>query len=445
MDITPAPVQQEDTKPKSKTKQIVEQHHHHETIIERPVDRIVEKQVVVEKEKLVKVPEVHTEALYNQLANIGARIEESKQKLNQLFDQIKYVANDPSKFKRLEETIGSSFVDVKSEVSTIKQELHRSLVEVKNAIARVQEGFGTIKLPPGKDYSNDFSTVIKLIDNVSKPLVSLDKLDEIKSFLSVLKQSLDKINFNPVVNVTTQKIEDTKTVQALDNVNNILAKLHDVITKRINEYSIKADTVKATIEDYLPKIVQLFESLSTQLKTMESKIPKLLVTELNNSNVAESINTDLVTILDLYRTELINSYNDIDLKTRNTYELLSIKVTEEFERLVNQKLFDMTVDLKSTISSIVKEEINSYLKSFRVEVDMPNNDLDSLSYLSLIKETIQTTLDSQKKYWTYVVNSFEQLPTDYTNYVGRIILVKRLSFFKRNKSFICDGQGWQLL
>lgn len=445
MDITPAPIQQEDNKQKSKTKQIVEQHHHHETIIERPVDRIVEKQVVVEKEKLVKVPEIHTEALYSQLANLNSRVEESKQKLNQLFDQIKYVANDPSKFKRLEDTLGASFKDIVSEVSSVKQEIHRNLVEVKNTISILEKGLGSIKLPSQKDYSNDFSTVIKLIDQSSKTLQSLGKLDEVKSFLSVLKQSIDKINFNPVVNVTTQKIDDSKTVQSLENVNNTLQKLHEVITKKILDYSFKADSVKATVENSQAQMTGLFETLSEQFKAIESRFPKLLVTELQNANISESINTDLSTILDLYRVELTNSYNDIDAKVRNTYELLSIKVTEEFERLVNQKLFDMTVDLKSSIASIVKEEINSYLKSFKVEVDMPTNELDSLSYLSVIKETIQSTLDAQKKHWLYVVNSFEQLPTDYTNYVGRIILVKRLSFFKRNKSFICDGQGWQLL
>lgn len=407
--------------------------------IEKPVERIIEKPVIVETEKIVQVKEVHTDALYEQLSYLNARNEELKQLIKTTLDQIKYVASDPNKFKALQKDLDTKLESFKGHVDSIKPDFYRNIESLRKELISITNKLESQKPDNNKNYDSNFELLNKLLQGMRGELVEITKIQDVISYLNIVKKSIDGLNINPKVSVTTQVIEDKNTQESLRLQTEEFKALREDQKSKLLEIIPKLDSVKASVESNLHSITKSVSDIEKVLEQVEVSIPDSVKQAMGEIGVDSIVTESMEYIVRDFQDNLSKELSKTISLIKKSLQESKEGFEKSFDTIMNQKVFDLTIDIQKSISLIVRDELNSYLSSFKVQVDVPDN---TLSLINIIQRTISDSLKQEPI--KYIVNKVEDLPVN-TNYLGRIVIVRYVSFIKRNKPYIFDGETWSQL
>lgn len=430
MEITPPKIQftlEEDIPTK-----IVEK----EVIKEVPVDRekIVERPVFVDREKIVQVPELKTEEFYKLVANINSRVQEVKDQFKEVSNQMKYLASDPQQIKKVSSKIDTLEKELKSTIETIGPTTYKNVESIRQEVVKLSQYVQNISKP--KDHTRDFQNIIEILNSIGKP--DLSKIDSISQYLTVLKQSVDKIKVNPEVKVTTQKIEDTATKEKLEEFTKSINALTNLISTKTKDTDFKLDVVKSLNESNIPLIQDNLKSIVELINKNHEKNPQLFTKILSESKIVDEIKHEIDSIIETNSKEFIKHFASVHHDTKQSIGEEFKAYREEFVRELNQRLFDITLDLKSSIHSILKEELEKSLSS--IKLDTP--DSPEVTMLSLIS-TIRETLRNERQPRVFIVSDVHSMNMIEDQIVGDSVLVKKVSFWKRNRLHTWNGTFWK--
>jgi succinylglutamate desuccinylase len=411
-----------------------------EVIVDRPIvvrkEVIVDRPVIVEKEKIVKVKDINLESIVTLINNISTKLEDLKSKNKESLDQLKYVASDPQQIKKL----GTRLETIQVEISrlanqpkepsndirfeNLRKDLNLVLTQVSN-------------LAKPKDYSRDIESIQNSINNLAQKDLGVEKFEEVKQYLTLIKQSVDKVEVKPEVRITTQQIEDTKTRVAVEEVTKAIGSLLSLNSSQSKESGFKLDVVKSLIEAHVPSIFNSLTKLQSTLETQVSGSSEIFLKTLKKSSMLSDIKSETESALESHLTylnsELNRLFSEIFTSIGSEFEAYR----EQFTREINQRLFDINLDLKSSVASILKEELNQFLS--RMKIDTDSSDGSVLSLLSTIKETIR----SEKAPRTYLVSTIHALNQIESPMIGDTSIVKKVNWFKRNQFYTWNGTYWE--
>lgn len=424
--------------------------------IEKPVDRIVEKEKIVEKpvvhfvdrEKIVTVPEVHTEALYGQLANLNARTEELKQLLKDFEGLIKVSFQDNSKFIKMENSFNSKVESLGYTIELLKPEIFKSADSLRKILVDISEKLSKPVQSP-KDYQPILEGINKAIHIwYSEINADTKKIKDITSYLPTIKAAIDSINVNPKVNVTTQVIEDKNTIEALKKQSEEFSKFTTDQKSKLLEILPKLDSVKATVEGKLTSMDRLVESILVTITNLKESLLQGIVEEVKKSGISEQVKKDLEQTYFQFSINLANGLEDFKNQITGGHKYFMEEVLDKFDQHIQSNTFNLSIILQREIPELVRKELNQYFSTIKLDVSLPpqepkedNSEQTLLSLLDLVKTTIKETLESKEPI-QFIVDTVDKLPIGNTNYIGRIIIVRYVSLFKRNKPFIYNGEIW---
>jgi len=421
-----------------------------ERIVEKkvkvPVERIIEKPVVVEREKLVTITDVKTEAFYEQLADLNSSVEKTKELVKQALDQMKYIASDPNKLKSIEELLSKQFSVNIQNIDSVKTESYKNLNVINQSINEIKTYIDKNKPSTSKDYTGDLNTIIRSLESLKLDLNSLNKLSDLSQYLTTIKSSIDRINVTPQVNVTTQKIEDENTKKALSSFTETFIRLESTILKQTKELENRMIQLESLVQKHVPDIymgmqetVKIHQQVSDKL---QSQFKQAIDSYKIEDRIKQTLTSYMIEKLKEDKSLLMAFFLELDKKIQLKFE----NSDSQFERVVNQKIFDLTLQLQTEISSILKSELNNYLSTINVEVPTPEVTVKSedsseavLSLLGIVKQTIQNSL---RKSEPTIVDSYGQLKTLPAK-IGDEACVRKYGLsIRRPKWFKFNGEVW---
>lgn len=423
-----------------------------EKVIERIIEKIVEveKPIIVEKEKLITVTntEVKTEEFYKLLSESNSSLEKTKQMVKEAMDQIKYIASDPNKLKSLESLIQNQFSVTNSNFDSLKGEFNKNIASLSVRLEELKPYIDKVKTNGSQESSSYLNSINAVISGIKTDLQSLSKISEVQQYLSLIKSSIDKIQVNPIVTVTTQKIEDTETKEAIKKFNETILSLKEVISTRIRGFEERLTILEAFIQPMVPSLKEKMDKTLEVHVELANSLASDVIQKFNDSAIPEKIIYSTKTLINELQEQYKVKANIVKDEVISSLKVHFENNNEDINRVVNQKIFDLSLQLKDIVSNLLQEELTKYLSNLKVDIPpitVQSNDSKEqvLSLLGVVKQTIRVAFLEMKNE-VIVVETLKDLK-DKIGKPGQEALVKKhpyMFFFNKSVWFKSNGQEW---
>lgn len=427
-------------KKKDKKDNIVERVIEKETVVE------VEKPIIIEKEKIVTVPEFKTEQFYKLVAESNSSLEKTKEMIKETMDQIKYIASDPNKLKNIENILLDKSTETSKNINSIKAEFDKNLGSLLVKIEELKSYIDRNKLP-FQDPTGILNTINTTVAGLKIDLGTLSKLSDIQQYLSVLKTSVDKIEVRPVVNVNTQKIEDENTRKAVEMFSDSMRIFKEVLERKMKSFEERIITLEALVQPAIPLLKEKMDKTIEAHIDIGNSLASEVISKFDSlqidKKILSSISSNLQSISEVNKNQIDDQYKVLNENIKVYFNDAQVIM----ERVINQKIFDLTLQLEKTISELVQKEFSSYLSNLKIDiipeikVEQETKEQDILSFLGSIKQVMEGVL-SQRDKEVIVVNTLHELKSK-SGKLGQEAVVKKYGFiFKYSAWFKYDGQEW---
>lgn len=385
------------------------------------------------------------EELYKLFSETNNSLEKTKSLVKESLDQIKFIASDPTKLKSIENLISDQFKFNTINVDSLKGEFNKNLGALSVKIEEMKSYIDKNKLP-FPDPTGNLNAINATIAGIKIDLNSLSKFSDIQQYLTILKSSIDKLNVNPVVNITTQKIEDTDTKAALLQFSTSVNDLKTSFVNKIKDFENRLIFLEALVQPAIPSLKEKMD------KTLEAQIEigTSISSEVISKLIEYKLDERIISKLQVYVDSVLSNQQKTseDLKSSMEKELKNYfeNSQKDFERIVNQKIFDLTIQLEDIVSGLLRKELSVYLSNLKIDVPpitVQSNDSkeEVMSLLGIVKQTIQSCFVGMEP-TIYIVDEFHQLKHLHTK-PGQEAVVKKYGFiFKRPVWFKFDGIEW---
>lgn len=421
------------------------------------VEKIVEKEIIVEKEKQIfidrpieKIIQKETikldDNLFKLIANINANLESFKKQVNEDFNRYKFDFQNRVEFKQLQGQIESILLKFENNSGETKSSIYKNLNSIRQELILLVDVVKNIPRPEIKDYTKQFELINKLINQTRGDINLYNKLPEITSFLVSLMKKIDSINVNPQVNVTTQIVRNEDLVEQIKKLVEQIESFRNDQKSKLLEIVPKLDSVKATVEKDLQFLKVLTNENLEITKNLKQEISKEVLNKIEKSNI---FGENLKNVQDILNIFTVRFSEDMKQSFETSFKSFVLGIDtfkQEIETFTTNKLFEILVDVKNIIRDVLKQELDSYLSSVQIkDTEIKDEKLNMFDFLNMVKSTISQTIETTKeKNYLNIVEKFEDLPYD-DFYKNRIIKVKKVSFLKRNRIYLFDGMNWNEL
>lgn len=406
--------------------------------VEKPIEKIIEKPVFIEKEKLVTVPDIKTEAFYSRIVEINANIEELKNKIKDFHSIIIHLNKQPEYVKEIAFYINETLKNLKEEQKNIEIKILKENDSIKKEFANLYKELNQLNKPV-YDYNPKLDAILSIFKNSDKKNESSSINQELKTYLNMIKTSLDKIDIKPEIKVTTQKVD----LNELKNLSNTIEKnvfeINEKVSFHLKEVSTKIDILKALIESTLPNVIIELKEIVKGYKDLQEKVPMKMIDILSKSNLESSISENV--------KEVVNDFHKKSLKElKEETEKLNeacLKSFDESKNFLDQEIqktfFENTLSLQKTIKALIESNIKDFLLNIKIENELQDSSDNVFSVVEFLKKTIQEEVN-QIPIYVKNLKSLKSLKVP----KGKIAIVNKVSFWKRNVPYIFDGKSWIL-
>ena len=102
--------------------------------VEKIVDRIIEKPVIVEREKLIQVPDLKTEEFYKLIYDIGSKIQDIKNEIKESSAQVIVSTRENQELKKLNNSILKLEKIVENSIKSILPDQYKNIESVRKML-----------------------------------------------------------------------------------------------------------------------------------------------------------------------------------------------------------------------------------------------------------------------------------------------------------------------
>lgn len=393
--------------------------------VDKVHERIIERPVIVERDKTVLVPDGRTNELNKHLVDIIGQIEVLKTlvKENKILPKEK---NYESNFETLHKSLLEFPKTILNYIDSRNQILQETIINSKPVIEKQKEI---------KDYSDSFNSLgqqVKLLsDEVSElknvPLMQNETYSRINEIVFKLKEISNVRNLSIKVDEVSNLKELPSAVQFLMSEVKELPYKTEQLSKQINELKQIINSIEIK-----PEVKVETKEVKINLSNVESRLERLL------TEVTKPIQFPEQQKLNFGIDDLISVINEVRLMNKNVS-----KVIDEKHLLILQNLESVINASFGTFKNLLK----IIPEKHDVEVNVVDNEkvIILLDTINLQTANILNNQENEKE----LLLEFEtdsDLPSFAKPWKGKTVLVHRVKrkywFDKKNVLFYSTGFRW---
>ena len=393
--------------------------------VDKVHERIIERPVIVERDKIVQIPDGRTNELNKHLVDIIGQIEVLKTlvKENKILPKEK---NYESNFETLHKSLIEFPKTILSYIDSRNQILQETIINSKPAIEKQKDV---------KDYSDSFNSLNQQVKWLS------NEVSDLKNIPMMQSEIFSKLN------------ELTLKIKEISNVKNLSIKVDEV--SNLKELPSAVQFLMSEVKELPYKVEQLSKQIN-ELKQITNSIeikPEVKVetkeTKIDLSNVEsrlEQLLTEISKPIQFPEQEKLNFGIDDLISVINEVRLMNANINTSIE----QKHLLILQNLESVINAsfgTFKNLLKIIPEKHDVEVNVIDNEkvITLLDTINLQTANILNNQENEKE----LLLEFEtdsDLPSFAKPWKGKTVLVHKVKrkywFDKKNVLFYSTGFRW---
>lgn len=396
--------------------------------IEKINERIIEKPIVIEKEKIVQIPDGRTNELNKHLVDIIGQIENLKVLVEEKSNKIQPKQNYEIQFNELHKslnqlpTIISNELKLNDKIQILQETIINNKAEKSKEVI--------------KDYSNEFSAL-----NEKVKLISLNIKELNNTSLSLVVDNILKLVTD--VSLRVKEISNIRNLNIkVDEVGNLkeLPSAVQFLMSEVKELPYKTEQISKQIFELKKNISEIDIKPEVKIETIENKI--------DLSNVESKLNEILNEVskpINFPEQQKLNFGIDDITSIVNEIRLFSLSIKKVLDER-NALLLKQTEEVMNANYSTFKNLLKLIPEKSEVEVNVIDNEkvITLLDTINLQTSTIINQIEDSKLL-QLEFDSFENLPNPEL-WKGKTVLVFRVKrkywFDKKNVLFYSTGFRW---
>ena len=387
-------------------------------------ERIIERPVIVEKEKIVLTPDGRTNELNKHLVDIISQLEVLKGLVKE-YKILPTEKNYEVNFETLHRSILDNNLKIVNHIDNRIQTVQETVINSKPTIEKKVEV---------KDYTNEINTLYNQVKLI------LTNLQELKNTPIVLNEVHKRIN---ELDLKIQTISNVRNLSIkVDEVSNLneLPSAVQFLMSEVKELPYKVEQISKQINDLKLVINSIEVKPEVKIETKETKI------DLSNiESRLQHLLTEVTKPIQFPEQEKLNFGIDDLVSVINEIRLMNgniNKTIEEKHLLILQNLEAVINASFGTFKNLLK----IIPEKHEVEVNVIDNEkvISLLDTINLQTFNILNNQESEKEL-QLEFDLFENLPNPYL-WKGKTVLVFRVKrkywFDKKNVLFYSTGINW---
>lgn len=389
-------------------------------------ERIIERPIVIEKEKIVLTPDGRTNELNNHLANIIGQIEVLKNLVKESkFPQQKQITYD-LQFNELNRNFIESVKSIFNHIDSRNQILQETITNNLKVIPEKEKEV--------KTYDSEFNGLYQQIKNVEKNISNLQDLptviNEMFTTLNLFSLKLKELSNLRNLSIKVDEVSNLKelpsAVQFLMSEVKELPYKTEQLSKQINE--LKKDISNIEVK---PEVKVETKEVKIDLSNIESRLEQLL------TEVTKPINFPEQEKLNFGIDDLVSIINEIRIMNSNISKTIDEKhliILQNLESVINAS-FGTFKNLLKVIPEKHELEVN-VIDNEKVIILLDTINLQTANILNNQENEKDLPLEFETK---------EDLPNPQP-WKGKTVLVRRIKrkywFDRKDVLFYSTGLNW---
>lgn len=393
--------------------------------VDKVHERIIERPVIVERDKIVQIPDGRTNELNKHLVDIIGQIEVLKTlvKENKILPKEK---NYEQNFETLHKSLLEFPKTILSYIDSRNQILQETIINSKPIVEKQKEI---------KDYSDSFNSLNQQVKWLSNEVSDLKNIPMMQSeiFLKLNELTLKIKEISNVKNLSI-KVDEVSNLKELPSAVQFLMSEVKELPYKVEQLSKQINELKQIINsiEIKPEVKVETKETKIDLSNVESRLEQLL------TEISKPIQFPEQEKLNFGIDDLISVINEVRLMNQNVS-----KVIDEKHLLILQNLESVINSSFGTFKNLLK----IIPEKHDVEVNVVDNEkvIILLDTINLQTANILNNQENEKE----LLLEFEtdsDLPSFAKPWKGKTVLVHRVKrkywFDKKNVLFYSTGFRW---